>query len=133
MSDYEPMKAVLVHAPFSDPAWIFERKLDGVRCGVVRRDGVVRLLSRGGEVLDDAYPDLVEALGRPGPDLVASPFAGDDLPRPARWAEPDLVAEIEFTEWTRHGRLRHPRYLGLRFDKPAREVVREEPATGRVA
>ncbi len=30
-----------------------------------------------------------------------------------------------FTECTRHGRLRHPRFLGLRFDKPARQVIRE--------
>ncbi|HYI38603.1 MAG TPA: non-homologous end-joining DNA ligase [Thermoleophilaceae bacterium] len=43
----------------------------------------------------------------------------------ATWAEPELVAEIGFTEWTRHGRLRHPRFLGLRFDKPASAVVRE--------
>jgi bifunctional non-homologous end joining protein LigD len=37
------------------------------------------------------------------------------------------VAEIAFGEWTRDGRLRHPRYLGLREDKPAREVLRESP------
>ena len=43
----------------------------------------------------------------------------------ATWVEPELVAEIGFTEWTRHGRLRHPRFLGLRFDKPAAAVVRE--------
>ncbi len=43
------------------------------------------------------------------------------------WATPRLVAEIGFTEWTRHGRLRHPRFLGLRDDKPARTVVRERP------
>jgi DNA ligase D-like protein (predicted ligase) len=55
------------------------------------------------------------------------PFVDDRLPR-ARWAEPELVAQIAFTEWTRDGRLRHPRYEGLRDDKPAREVVREEPA-----
>jgi bifunctional non-homologous end joining protein LigD len=35
------------------------------------------------------------------------------------------VAEIGFAEWTRHGRLRHPRFLGLRDDKSASEVVRE--------
>jgi bifunctional non-homologous end joining protein LigD len=311
MSEYVPMKAVLVHAPFSDPAWIFERKLDGIRCGAVRLGGPVRLLSRGGELLNGAYPELVEALERPGPDLIADgeivafehgrisfarlqrrmqirdperarrsgipvyfylfdlleldgrdlrsrpllerkrtlrhaiafggrirftphrvgdgvaayryacahgwegvvakradspytpgrsrdwlkikctrrqelviggwtagqgprqrlgailvgywdrdvlryagkvgtgfdtaeiewladelerrerptpPFAADRLPRRARWAEPELVAEIEFSEWTPDGKLRHPRYLGLRFDKPAREVVREEPA-----
>ena len=43
----------------------------------------------------------------------------------ATWVEPELVAEIGFSEWTRHGRLRHPRFLGLRFDKPASKVVRE--------
>jgi bifunctional non-homologous end joining protein LigD len=41
------------------------------------------------------------------------------------WVQPRLVAEVGFSEWTRHGRLRHPRFLGLRFDKSAREVVRE--------
>jgi bifunctional non-homologous end joining protein LigD len=50
------------------------------------------------------------------------------IPRGTRWAEPKLVAQIGFTEWTRDGRLRHPRYLGLRDDKPARDVVRERPA-----
>jgi len=41
------------------------------------------------------------------------------------WVAPQLVAQIGFSEWTRDGRLRHPRFLGLRDDKPAREVVRE--------
>jgi bifunctional non-homologous end joining protein LigD len=41
------------------------------------------------------------------------------------WVEPELVAQIGFTEWTRYGRMRHPRFLGLRFDKPAGQVVRE--------
>jgi bifunctional non-homologous end joining protein LigD len=310
VSDYAPMKAVLVHEPFSDPDWIFERKLDGIRCGVLRDGGQLRMLSRGGEVLDNTYPELVEVLAGPGPDLIGDgeivafergrtsfarlqrrmgihdperarrsgiavylylfdlleldgsdlrprplierkralrgafafggrlrftphrvgdgvaayqhacahgwegivakraaspyvatrsrdwrkikcggrqelviggwtaghgararlgallvgywegsrlryagkvgtgfdaaeverladelerrerptpPFADEDLPRRARWAEPELVAEIAFTEWTPEGRLRHPRYLGLRLDKPAREVVREEP------
>jgi bifunctional non-homologous end joining protein LigD len=303
------MKAVLVDRPFSDPGWLFERKLDGVRCGVLRRNGRVRLLSRTGRELNRTYPELVDALAD-GPDLLAdgeivafagattsferlqqrmgindperarrsgvavhlylfdlleldgqdlrarplrerkghlrravsfggrvrftphrvgdgeaafrhacergwegviakradspyvatrsrdwlkvkcnrsqelviggwtaprgsrerlgailvgywedgrlryagkvgtgfdhatlerlgdeleqrerssTPFTADRLPREARWAEPELVAEIGFTEWTRDGRLRHPRYQGLRDDKPAREVVREEP------
>jgi DNA ligase D-like protein (predicted ligase) len=45
--------------------------------------------------------------------------------RHVTWVEPQLVAEVGFTEWTRDGRLRHPRFLGLRDDKAAREVVRE--------
>jgi bifunctional non-homologous end joining protein LigD len=46
-------------------------------------------------------------------------------PRGVIFAEPGLVAEIEFTEWTREGILRNPAYKGLRDDKPARDVVRE--------
>ena len=51
-----------------------------------------------------------------------SPFAGDGtLPRRGvHWVEPMMVAEIGFSEWTREGRLRHPRFLGVRRDKPAR-------------
>lgn len=45
--------------------------------------------------------------------------------RNVTWVEPELVAEIGFTEWTRDHRLRHPRFLGLRDDKAASEVVRE--------
>lgn len=43
----------------------------------------------------------------------------------ARWVRPELVAQIGFTEWTRDGKLRHPRYQGLRIDKDAAAVVRE--------
>jgi bifunctional non-homologous end joining protein LigD len=41
------------------------------------------------------------------------------------WVKPELVAQVGFTEWTGAGRLRHPRFLGLRDDKPASQVVRE--------
>lgn len=312
MSDYAPMKAVLSDRPFSDPDWLFERKLDGERCGALRRDGETTLLSRTGKVLGSAYPELVDALSMSGPDLLvdgeivafdrgrtsferlqqrmqirdperarrspvavyyylfdvlelagedvrplpllarkaklreavefggglryttyrrgdgetafrsachrgwegiiakraaspyvptrsrdwlklkcahgqelviggwtapkgsrsrfgallvgyytpegrlryagkvgtgfdqrtldllgdelerreraSSPFEEGDPPGTARWAEPELVAEIAFAEWTRDGKLRQPRYQGLRDDKPAREVVREEPS-----
>lgn len=57
----------------------------------------------------------------------ASPFADEVRERSARWVEPELVAQVGFSEWTRDGRLRHPRFLGLREDKPARDVVRERP------
>jgi len=43
----------------------------------------------------------------------------------ARWVRPELVAQIGFTEWTRDGKLRHPRYQGLRTDKDPADVVRE--------
>jgi DNA ligase D-like protein (predicted ligase) len=58
-----------------------------------------------------------------------SPFADiRPIPRGTHWVHPELVGQIAFTEWTRDGRLRHPRFLGLRTDKPARDVVRERPA-----
>lgn len=47
--------------------------------------------------------------------------------RDAHWAKPQLVAEVEFTEWTDDGSIRHPSFQGLREDKKATEVVREEP------
>ena len=59
-----------------------------------------------------------------------SPF--EEVPAPERkgavWLEPKLVAQVEFTERTRDGRLRHPSFQGLREDRPAREVHREEPS-----
>jgi len=42
------------------------------------------------------------------------------------WVRPDLVAQVRFTEWTADAKLRHPVYLGLRDDKAARDVRREE-------
>ena len=301
----EPMKAVLSDEPFSDPGWIFERKLDGIRCLAIRDGGGVQLMSRTARPMNDQFPELVEALERQssedfiadgeivafengitsfaklqqrarrhiavylyvfdlprhdGEDLrtlplrerkarlrkaldfggpvrlnphrngehgeelyreacrkglegviakrADSPYRGtrsrdwlklkchleqelviggftaprgsrtefgallvgyyDDgvlryagrvgtgfdqstlrelgarlreleqdespferfkpIPPGTRWARPELVAQLGFAEWTRDGRLRHPRYIGLREDKPASEVVREVPS-----
>jgi DNA ligase D-like protein (predicted ligase) len=50
------------------------------------------------------------------------------LPRlRAHWVRPEIVVQVGFIEWTVHGKLRHPRLLGVRTDKAAREVVREMP------
>jgi bifunctional non-homologous end joining protein LigD len=57
-----------------------------------------------------------------------SPFVDPVAERGAHWVRPELVAQVGFAEWTPDHRLRHPRYLGLREDKPAAEVVREHPA-----
>jgi len=46
------------------------------------------------------------------------------------WITPTLVGEFGFAEWTRSGRLRHPRFLGLRRDKDPEEVIREEARGG---
>jgi DNA ligase D-like protein (predicted ligase) len=60
-----------------------------------------------------------------------SPFAPGSVkpvPKGVHWVRPELVAQIGFAEWTRDGRLRQPRYMGLRDDKPPRSVVRERPS-----
>jgi DNA ligase D-like protein (predicted ligase) len=98
-------------------------------------DGELRFAGKVGtgfsqRTLED-LGDRLEALEQP-----RSPFtAGSGLPRQARWVKPRLVGQFAFGEWTRDGKLRHPRYLGLREDKPAEEVVRERagfaaPASG---
>lgn len=55
------------------------------------------------------------------------PFVNAPRDRQATWVDPELVAEVEFTEWTREGVLRHPSFKGLRLDRSASEVVREVP------
>jgi DNA ligase D-like protein (predicted ligase) len=65
------------------------------------------------ELLEIAKPPFTKAVG---------------LPRiRGHWVRPEVVVQIAFIEWTTHGKLRHARYLGMRNDKSAREVVRETP------
>jgi bifunctional non-homologous end joining protein LigD len=59
-----------------------------------------------------------------------SPFAERVREPRVHWVEPRLVANVAFSEWTRDGRLRHPRFEGLRPDKDASSVVRERSAPG---
>lgn len=67
----QPMLATLTKERFSDPEWIYERKLDGERCLAFRRGKDVRLLSRNQKGLNNHYPEVAEALaGQRGPDLV---------------------------------------------------------------
>src|SRR3954452_22310740 len=60
----EPMKAVLTEARFSDPEWIFERKLDGIRCIAIKDDRRVRLLSRNDLSLNGRFGEGAAALER---------------------------------------------------------------------
>jgi bifunctional non-homologous end joining protein LigD len=60
-------------------------------------------------------------------EIAKPPFTmGTGLPRlRAHWVRPEIVVQVAFIEWTVHGKLRHPRLLGVRTDKSPREVVRE--------
>jgi ATP-dependent DNA ligase len=62
-------------------------------------------------------------------EIPQPPFArAVGLPRlRAHWVRPEIVVQVAFIEWTVHGKLRHPRLLGVRFDKDARAVIREVP------
>jgi bifunctional non-homologous end joining protein LigD len=56
-----------------------------------------------------------------------SPFEGRQPPKGAKYVDPELVAEVEFSEWTQGGTVRQPSFKGLRDDKDANAVVREGP------
>jgi bifunctional non-homologous end joining protein LigD len=90
------------------------------------RDGELQYAGKVGTGFDQ---ELLGSLGRRLRDLRrdTAPFASASAirERGVTWVAPELVAQIGFTEWTSAGRLRHPRFLGLRDDKAATEVVRE--------
>jgi bifunctional non-homologous end joining protein LigD len=60
-------------------------------------------------------------------EIPQTPFTkATGLPRlRAHWARPEIVVQVAFIEWTVHGKLRHPRLVGVRFDKDAQQVRRE--------
>ena len=73
---------------------------------------------------------LVELRARLGAlEIPKAPFTkAVGLPRiRAHWVRPEIVVQVAFIEWTVHGKLRHARFLNVRADKSAREVVREMP------
>lgn len=75
------------------------------------------------KTLSSLYP-LLQARVRPDPAFVA-PSRSRAIAN-THWIEPDLLAEVAFSGWTKNGQLRHATFRGLREDKPAVEVVREE-------
>ena len=60
-------------------------------------------------------------------ELPVPPFVDPPTERGLHWVRPQLVAQVAFSEWTRDGRLRHPRFVGLRDDKDPVEVRRASP------
>lgn len=67
----------------------------------------------------------LDAISQPSMPFAVKPK--DPGLREAHWGKPKLVAEVEFTEWTADGSIRHPSFQGLREDKKPTEIVREEP------
>jgi bifunctional non-homologous end joining protein LigD len=88
----------------------------------------LRYAGRVGTGFDD---DDLERLGEKLAAIPrsSSPFSGAQPPRAANFVAPELVAEVEFRQWTGDRILRHSSYKGLREDKPAKEVRMEMPST----
>jgi bifunctional non-homologous end joining protein LigD len=103
-------------------------RIGALLVGVRDDDGSLRHVGRVGTGFTEAELDRLADKLRPL-EREDSPFApgGPKIPRGAVFADPELVAEVEFREWTDGGQLRAPSYKGLRDDKPAEMVVREEP------
>ena len=105
-----------------------EGSLGSLVLGVPADDGL-RYAGSVGSGITEADRERLRALLAPleidRPPLV-EPTA---LPRPragrVRWVRPEVEVEVGFTEWTPEGKLRHPRYLGLRDDKAPEQIGRE--------
>jgi bifunctional non-homologous end joining protein LigD len=103
----------------------------------VRDAGRLRYVGNVGSGFSDAELGRLRArldlLGRDAAPLADVPKLPRAAARAVHWVEPRLVAEVEFAEWTRDGRLRAPVYLGLRDDRDAESVIREtEPLPSEI-
>ena len=112
-----------------------KERIGALLVGVYGPGGELRYAGRVGTGFTEKELDRLARL-LAGLQRSTSPFMADrskigqQPPRGAVFCEPRLVAEVEFREWTRSGSLRAPSYKGLREDKPAREVVREDGPAG---
>jgi bifunctional non-homologous end joining protein LigD len=107
-----------------------KERIGALLVGVYDPDGAFRYAGRVGTGFTDSELDRLVKLLAPL-RREDSPFtAGERPPKGAVFCAPQLVVEVEFTAWTAAGSLRHPSYKGLRDDKAAAEVVREDiPST----
>jgi bifunctional non-homologous end joining protein LigD len=113
---------------FTDP--------QGARAGfgalvlAVHDDGELRYTGKVGTGFTDddlgALRTRMAKLERKSPPISDPPRGAEG--RGIHWLEPRLVAEVEFTEWTPDGKIRHPSFKGLRADKKPVDVVRELPS-----
>ena len=91
----------------------------------------LRYVGNVGTGFDDAEIDkllrLLRPLHRDTPPFTVAPKMPRVRKGDVQWVEPQLVAQVRFGEWTHDDHLRHPAYLGIREDKSAGEVTREQP------
>jgi bifunctional non-homologous end joining protein LigD len=114
----------LVIGGFTDPKG--SRKGFGALLVGYYEKGELRYAGKVGTGYDD---ETLESLGERlrSIERETCPFEGSPREKGAHWVSPKLVGEVGFTEWTGDGKLRHPRFLGLRTDKRPKQVKRERP------
>ena len=101
--------------------------LGALTVGYYDADGVFRYAGRVGTGMTLQHRRQLKALLAPL-TVAESPFVGAQPDKPgAIFVRPELVCEVAFTQWTTIGTLRQPAYKGLRTDKLAADVIREEP------
>jgi len=117
----------LVVGGFTDPEGS-RQGFGALLLGVYDAKGNLRYSGKVGSGFNDALlvqlRRTLDGLVQPRPAFINPPRGA--AARRAHWVAPELVAEVSFTEWTEDGTLRHPSFHGLRADKRARDVVRDE-------
>lgn len=107
---------------FTEPKGTRE-KFGALLIGVYKKDKLVYAGRVGGgfnrELLKEVFGDLKKQI------QTESPFVATPKNTAATWVKPKLVCEVEFTEWTQDGKMRHPIFKGMRYDKSPKKVVRE--------
>ncbi|MEW5895077.1 MAG: DNA ligase D [Candidatus Omnitrophota bacterium] len=127
--DWLKVKAIMrqeaVIAGLTEPRG--SRKKFGALVLGVYDDGLFRYIGHTGGGFDDY---LLNEIYRKVSPLITDKSPFDPPPKtntPVRWAKPQVVCEVKFSEWTGDGLMRHPVFLGLREDKNAHEVHQESP------
>jgi bifunctional non-homologous end joining protein LigD len=117
----------LVVGGWTDPAGS-RVGLGALLLGYYDEEDQLRYAGKVGTGFDDKELALLrQALTKLASDQ--SPFADAVQVKGSHWARPELVVAVAFSEWTNDGRLRHPRFEGLRADKLPTDV-RREPSPG---
>ena len=102
-------------------------RIGALLLGVHDAAGELHYVGRVGTGFDTRELDRLAGLLKPLA-RATTPFSGRQPPKDSHFVEPELVCEVEFSEWTHSGTLRQPSYKGLRDDKRPQEVIRERPA-----
>lgn len=107
---------------FTEPRGARE-KFGALLTGVYERGKLLYAGRVGGgfnrELLKEVFGDLKKQI------QTECPFESAPKNTTATWVKPKLICEVEFTEWTQDGKMRHPIFKGMRYDKSPKKVVRE--------